>query len=62
LCSRNSQGQTKALATGVLAYDVGEDGRIVFTNGNAIFLLHPDGRKERLLNEAMIEQVFFLKS
>jgi hypothetical protein len=62
LCSRNSQGQTKALATGVLAYDVGEDGRIVFTNGNAIFLLHPDGRKERLLNEAMIEQVFFVKS
>jgi hypothetical protein len=27
--------------------------------GNAIYLLHPDGRKEHLLSEAMIEQVFF---
>jgi hypothetical protein len=50
------------LATGVLAYDVNEDGRIVFTNGNAIFLLYPDGRKERVLNETMIEQVFFVKN
>jgi hypothetical protein len=53
-------GETKMLAGGVLAYDVNEDGRIVFTNGNAIFLLHPDGRKEQLLTEAMIEQVFFI--
>jgi hypothetical protein len=48
------------LAVGVLAYDVSEDGRIVFTNGNAIFLLHADGRKERVLSESMIEQVFFV--
>lgn len=32
----------------------------VFTNGNAILLLHPDGRKEHVLNEA-IEQVFFVR-
>jgi len=62
LCSRNPQGESKVLATGVLAYDVNEDGRIVFTNGNAIFLLYPDGRKERVLNESMIEQVFFVKN
>ena len=30
---------------------------VIFT---AIFLLHADGRKEHLLNEAMIEQVFFV--
>ena len=33
---------------------------IVFTKGNAIFLLHGDGRKERVLNESMIEQMFFV--
>ena len=60
LFSRSVDGATKELAAGVLAYDTREDGRIVYTNGSAIFMLHPDGRKERVLNEAMIEQVFFL--
>jgi hypothetical protein len=57
---RTAAGETKELAGGVLAYDISADGSIVYTNGNAIFLLQPDGRVERLLNEAMIEQVFFL--
>jgi hypothetical protein len=39
---------------------VRDDGAVVFTNGNAVYLLHPDGRKEHLLNEVMIEQVFFV--
>jgi hypothetical protein len=60
LHQRNAQGETKVLAGGVLAYDVRADGTIVYTNGNALFLLHPDGRKEHLLNEHMIEQVFFV--
>lgn len=60
LCERNSRGETKTLAGGVLAYDVAADGTIIYTNGNALFLLHPDGRKERMLNEDMIEQVFFV--
>jgi hypothetical protein len=48
------------LAGGVLAYDTRDDGTLVYTNGNAVFLLHPDGRKEHVLNERMIEQVFFI--
>jgi hypothetical protein len=60
LFSRGAGGATRELAAGVLAYDTREDGRIVYTNGSAIFMLHPDGCKERVLNEAMIEQVFFL--
>ncbi|HWF18185.1 MAG TPA: hypothetical protein VG754_02915 [Verrucomicrobiae bacterium] len=60
LHQRSPDGKTKVLATGVLAYDVAPDGLIVYTNGNALFLLHPDGRKERLFNESMIEQVFFV--
>jgi hypothetical protein len=60
LCRRDADGQTKVLANAVLAYDVDPDGRIVYTNGNAIFIIHPDGRKERVVSEAMIEQVFFI--
>jgi hypothetical protein len=57
---RAPDGQTKVLTAGVLAYDVNEDGAVVYTNGNAIFLLGPDGKKEHVLNESMIEQVFFM--
>jgi hypothetical protein len=60
LCQRNASGETRVLAGGVLAYDAGDDGTLVYTNGNAIFLLHPDGRSERILNERMIEQVFLV--
>lgn len=62
LCSHSPNGQPKVLASAVLAYDLTNDGRVVYTNGNAIFLMHADGRKEHLLNEAMIEQVFFVPS
>jgi hypothetical protein len=60
LHQRSSNGESKLLASGVLAYDVRADGAIVYTNGNAVFLLHPDGRKEHVLSERMIEQVFFI--
>ena len=57
---RTADGATKVLAGGVLAYDTAPDGSILYTNGNAVFLLHADGKKERLLSERMIQQVFFL--
>jgi hypothetical protein len=57
---RTASGETRTLASGVLAYDTNAEGGIVYTNGSAVFLLHPDGRKERILNERMIQQVFFL--
>jgi hypothetical protein len=60
LFRRSPQGAEKALAAGVLAYDINDQGQILYTNGNVIFLLHPDGRRERLLAERMIEQVFFV--
>jgi hypothetical protein len=60
LCRRAADGDPQVLAGGVLAYDIGPDGTIVYTNGNAVFLLYPDGRKERVRSERMIEQVFFI--
>lgn len=60
LMRRSVNGETTTLASGVLAYDVGADGTVVYTNGNAVFLLHPDGRKQHVVNERMIEQVFLV--
>ncbi|MEK7781240.1 MAG: hypothetical protein AAB370_07045 [Verrucomicrobiota bacterium] len=62
LMRRSANGETTALASGVLAYDVGADGTVVYTNGNAVFLLHPDGRKQHIVNERMIEQVFLVSA
>jgi hypothetical protein len=60
LFRRSKTGEETVLASGVLAYDINDQSQILFTNGNAIYLLHPDGRKEQVLSERMIEQVFFL--
>jgi hypothetical protein len=62
LARRPSGGPEEVLAKGVLAYDLARDGSIVYSNGNAIFVRHPDGRKEHLLTEGMIEQVVVLES
>lgn len=55
-----SGGETKTLAGGVLAYDTDAEGNVIYTNGSAVFLLQPDGRKQRVVSERMIQQVFFL--
>lgn len=62
LMRRSADGETITLASGVLAYDVGVDGTVVYTNGNAVFLLYPDGRKQHVVNERMIEQVFLVSA
>jgi hypothetical protein len=60
LCRRPANGKPEVLTGGVLAYDITANGSVVYTNGSAVFLVHPDGRKEHLLTEAMIEQVCFV--
>ena len=60
--ARSRRGHEEILASGVLAYDVVRDGTIAYSNGNAIFLLKPDGKKEKILSERMIEQVVLLES
>jgi len=62
LARKTGAGPEEILARGVLAYDLAHDGSIVYSNGSAIFVRHPDGRKERLVTEAMIEQVVVLES
>ena len=60
LCCRDANGETKTIASGVLAYDTDESGNVVYTNGNAIFLLDANGSRRRILKEQMIQQVFFI--
>lgn len=60
LCCRSASGETKTLAAGVLAYDADAEGNIIYTNGSAISVLQADGRKQSVLRERMVQQVFFL--
>lgn len=60
LARRRAGGGEEILAKGVLAYDVSADGTVAYSNGSAIYLVSPDGGKERMLTERMIEQVLLL--
>jgi len=60
LVRRAPAGEETILAKGVLAYDMNADGVIAYSNGNAIFVIGPDGRRERIAHERMIEQVVIL--
>jgi hypothetical protein len=48
------------IACGVLAFDVGADGSIVYSNGSAVYGIHPGGVAERLVVDKAIEQVVIL--
>jgi len=62
LIRRPPFGDEEVMARGVLAYDLAPDGTIVFTNGNAVFVLGSDRRPRQVAKEAMIEQVAILPS
>jgi len=61
LARRRTGGKEEILARGVLAYDLADDGTIAYSNGSAIFVLSPAGKKERVVSERMIEQVVLLE-
>jgi len=54
---RRYEGADRVIARGVLAFDVAADGTVVYSNGSALFAVTPRGSRDRLLSEAMIEQV-----
>ncbi len=60
LARRRDGGKEEIIARGVLAYDLATDGTIAYSNGSAIFVISPDGKKERVVSERMIEQVVLL--
>jgi hypothetical protein len=60
LARRREGGKEEVLARGVLAYDISTDGTIAYSNGSAIFVISPEGKKERVVSERMSEQVVLL--
>lgn len=57
LVRRSASGEEQLLAGNVLAYDLGPDGSVIFTNGSAVFWLHTDGSREKICDGKMIESV-----
>lgn len=57
LMRQAKQGEPELLAEGVLDYDLAADGTIVYTNGNAIYAIAPDGHRQRIMVGNWIESV-----
>jgi hypothetical protein len=60
LVQRSPGGQEKVLASNVLAFDLGPEGSILFTNGTTVFWQQPDGRREQLCDQQATEAVVCL--
>ena len=60
LVRRSPDGREDVLADGVLAYDVGPAGDVVYTDGTRVTHLDPDGRHHRLCADDLVERVVIL--
>lgn len=60
LVKRSPDGTVDVVAKGVLSFDLGTDGTVVYSNGNAIYRLDPSGKSERVHKGAFIEQVLWV--
>lgn len=57
LMRQPATGDPEVVAKGAVSFDLREDGAIVYTNGNAIFVLDAEGNRRCLHKDAAIEQV-----
>ena len=60
LVRRSGDGEETVLASSVMAYDVSNDGRVVYTDGSKVMTVAEDGTEEILAEDAMIERVAWL--
>jgi hypothetical protein len=60
LVRRHSNGDETVTARGVLAFDLADNGEIIYTNGSAVFRLGSDGKSEKVLADKMISQIAFV--
>ena len=56
LIKRSRDGQETQLASHVLAYDLSEDGEILYSDGHNLYRISEDG-KQHVLRAALIEDV-----
>lgn len=57
LVRRDRGGNEQVLATNVSSYDVGADGSIVYTNGQGVFVIEPDGSPGLALRDQLVGDV-----
>lgn len=60
LVRRSPAGIEDILARNVLAYDIAANGDLIYSNGSAVFVSTADGKRNKVLSAAMIEQVIFM--
>jgi hypothetical protein len=60
LVKQRPHQQPEIIGAGVLAFDVGADGSIVYSNGSAVYGMRPGSVPERLLLDRPIEQVVMI--
>ena len=53
-------GAEEVIAKSVLAFDLAPDGSVVYSNGSAIHVVGPDGKRQRIVTESLIERVVVL--
>jgi len=60
LVRRSADGRSETLAEGVLSFDLDPGtGEIVYSTGNAVHRLAPDGSRQKLLSQAAVTHVVF---
>ena len=57
LIRRNENQSEEIIATHVAAFDVSDDGTIIYSNGYGIFELNPQKRQSLLLKDRLIENL-----
>lgn len=57
LVRRDRDGNERVLATNVASYDVSADGAIVYTNGQGVFMIEPDGSAALALRDQLVGDV-----
>ena len=57
LVSRTRQGAEQVLARNVASYDIAADGRIVYSNGRAVFVLDANNQSQLVLKSDLVSEV-----
>lgn len=57
LIRRTVDGAETVLQSGVVSYDLAEDGSVVYSNGSAVYLRSPDGRTSQICTGKLVEHV-----
>jgi dipeptidyl aminopeptidase/acylaminoacyl peptidase len=63
LIRRDKSGEEKAIASGVLGFDLGEEpGSVIYTNGTTVYHLDAAGQRTTLCNDSVIEHVAIVRA